>query len=170
MRPRARRHPGHGQATVEFALLAPLFFLLVLGVIDFGRAIYFYDGLAHGAREAARYAVARDNLAQNDVVARQQAQLDLFSMPVDSCSQANGDLCAVPAASSATPNTTYAAVSPPWDQRQSYQNNAAIPGQTTNYPLTVTLTFYFQPMTPIISQLVGNLITLQASSTMITEY
>ncbi len=170
MRRPFRRRARAAQATVEFALLAPVFFLLVMGIMDFGRAIYFYNGIAHGAREAARYAIARDNLAQNDIVARQQAQLDLFSMPVDPCSQVNGDLCATPPASTATPNLTYVSISPPWDQRQTYQNNAAIPGETTNYPLTVTLTFYFQPATPIISQLVGNLITLQASSTMITEY
>ncbi len=173
--PQRRRFCGakesqDAQSVVEFALMAPMFFLLVLGIVDFGRAIYFYNGIAHGAREAARYAVARDNLAQNDITARQQAQLDLFSMPVDSCSQVNGDLCATPPASSATPNMTYVAVSPPWDQRQTYQNNAAVAGQTTNYPLTVTLTFYFQPATPLIAQLVGNAITLTASSTMMTEY
>jgi Flp pilus assembly protein TadG len=165
-----RHRRQHAQSMVEFALIAPIFFILLLGIVDFGRAIYFYNGIASGARQAARYAVVRDNLAQNDIALRQQARLDLFSMTVDTCSQVNGDVCATPAPSSATPNVTYVAVSPQWDQRQAYQNVAGVPGQTTNYPLTVTLTFYFRPATPIIAQLVGNQITLQASSTMITEY
>jgi len=165
-----RQRRQQAQSMVEFALIAPIFFIMLLGIVDFGRAIYFYNGIASGAREAARYAVAKDNLAQNDVSVRQQAKLDLFSMAVDTCSQGNGDLCATPPATSATPNLTYVAISPPWDQRQTYQSSAGVTGQTTNYPLTVTLTFYFRPATPIIAQLVGNQIALQASSTMITEY
>ncbi len=38
----------------EFALVAPIFFILVLGVIDFGRAIYLYNGLSQASREIAR--------------------------------------------------------------------------------------------------------------------
>jgi len=42
-----RRQRCDGQATVEFALLAPLFFLLVIGIVDFGRAVYFYNCLLY---------------------------------------------------------------------------------------------------------------------------
>jgi TadE-like protein len=48
--PRRRR----GQATVEFALALPLFVMLVLGVIDFGRAVYLFNGVSQAAREIAR--------------------------------------------------------------------------------------------------------------------
>jgi Flp pilus assembly protein TadG len=33
---RRRRHEEHGAAAVEFALLAPVFIMLVFGVISFG--------------------------------------------------------------------------------------------------------------------------------------
>jgi Flp pilus assembly protein TadG len=46
-----------GQALVEFALIAPIFFLLVFGLIEFGRAVYTIQILDNAAREGARYAI-----------------------------------------------------------------------------------------------------------------
>jgi Flp pilus assembly protein TadG len=51
-----RRHVPLGQATVEFALVSIIFFSIVLGTIDFGRAIYMYSQLTNSVREGARYA------------------------------------------------------------------------------------------------------------------
>lgn len=45
-----------GQATVEFALVSIIFLTLVLGSIDFGRAVYMYSQLTNSVREGARYA------------------------------------------------------------------------------------------------------------------
>lgn len=42
---------------VEFALVAPVFLLLLFGMVEFGRAINAYLVLTHVAREAARTAV-----------------------------------------------------------------------------------------------------------------
>lgn len=50
-------HARRGQSLVEFALVAPLFFLLVFGVIDFGRLFFTKVTLQHALREAGRYAV-----------------------------------------------------------------------------------------------------------------
>ena len=47
-----RRTPG--QAMVEFALVAGVFFLIIFGTIDFGRAIFLYSELHNAVREAAR--------------------------------------------------------------------------------------------------------------------
>jgi len=51
---RGSRRRRRGQATVEFALVLPLFVMLVLGVVDFGRAVYLYNGVSQAAREIAR--------------------------------------------------------------------------------------------------------------------
>jgi Flp pilus assembly protein TadG len=53
-----RRASGRrcAQALVEFALVLPLFLLLVLGVIDFSRLLFTYISLTNGARELARAA------------------------------------------------------------------------------------------------------------------
>jgi len=50
---RARR----GQSLVEFAMVAPLFFLLVFGITDFGRLFFTQETLQFALREAGRYAV-----------------------------------------------------------------------------------------------------------------
>ena len=54
-RPTRRRR--RGQAMVEFALVAPLFFLLLFSIIEFGRAVYYIQMLNNAAREGARYAI-----------------------------------------------------------------------------------------------------------------
>lgn len=43
-----------GQAVVEFALVLPVFILLVFGAIEFGRAYYDLHLLTNAAREGAR--------------------------------------------------------------------------------------------------------------------
>lgn len=51
----SRRLRGDGGASaVEFALVAPLLFLLIAGTIEFGWAFHQTMDLRHGARESAR--------------------------------------------------------------------------------------------------------------------
>ena len=49
-----------GAATVEFALVAVLFFTVLLGIMEFGRFLYLYDTVQEVTRHAAREAVVRD--------------------------------------------------------------------------------------------------------------
>lgn len=49
----------NGSALVEFAVVAPLFILLLFGIIDFSRAIWTRNTAAHAAREGVRYAIVR---------------------------------------------------------------------------------------------------------------
>lgn len=46
-----------GTATVEFAIVAGLLFLVVIGIMDFGHAWYMNQTIANASREGARYAV-----------------------------------------------------------------------------------------------------------------
>ncbi|MBA2720202.1 MAG: pilus assembly protein [Chloroflexi bacterium] len=50
-----RRRKGRGQALVEFALVFPLFALLLFGLIDLGRYVYVTNAFNQAAREAARF-------------------------------------------------------------------------------------------------------------------
>ena len=52
-----RRDKSRGQAMVEFALVAPILFLLVLGTIEAGRFIFHYELVNNATREGARYAI-----------------------------------------------------------------------------------------------------------------
>lgn len=51
-----------GQSLVEFALIVPLFFLLVFGVTDFGRLFFTQMTLQHALREAGRFAVTGNKI------------------------------------------------------------------------------------------------------------
>ncbi len=51
------RRPGMGASAVEFAIVAPVFFMLVLGLIEMGRACMVLEQLTESARRACRVAV-----------------------------------------------------------------------------------------------------------------
>lgn len=46
-----------GQAAVEFALIAPIFFLVLFSLVEAGRFMFFYETLNNATREGARYAI-----------------------------------------------------------------------------------------------------------------
>ena len=52
---RLLRRGERGQSLVEFAMVLPLFLVVVFGIVDFGRAYSAYVQLNNGAREGARY-------------------------------------------------------------------------------------------------------------------
>jgi len=59
---RARRQ-GRGQALVEFALVVPLLLLLIFGIVDAGRLIFTYNTVSNAARNASRVAIVNQSTA-----------------------------------------------------------------------------------------------------------
>ena len=57
-----------GQALVEFALVAPLLLLLILGMVDFARAWSAYEVITYQARQGARMAVVDNPTTTEDDV------------------------------------------------------------------------------------------------------
>ena len=51
------KNEQRGQALVEFSLVGIIFFAVVFGMIDVGRAVWNYNTLAQATREGTRYAV-----------------------------------------------------------------------------------------------------------------
>jgi TadE-like protein len=66
------RRRGHrrAQALTEFALVLPIFLLILLGLFDVGRGVFIYNGLTNAAREAARLAIVN----QDPTMVEQRAQ------------------------------------------------------------------------------------------------
>ncbi|HEV2968401.1 MAG TPA: TadE/TadG family type IV pilus assembly protein [Pirellulales bacterium] len=54
---RANLRYRRGAAAVEFALVAPVFFILLFGLIEYGRAVMVQQILTNAAREGGRVAI-----------------------------------------------------------------------------------------------------------------
>jgi Flp pilus assembly protein TadG len=72
-RRRGARSPGgrsqRGQGLTEFALIVPVFTLLLLGMLEFGLAFNHYMTLEYGTREGARVASALANGGSGNCIA-----------------------------------------------------------------------------------------------------
>lgn len=62
--------PQHGAAIVEFALVALIFFTLVLGIMEFGRMLFIWNTVQEVTRRAARTAVVSDFNTEVDAIKR----------------------------------------------------------------------------------------------------
>jgi Flp pilus assembly protein TadG len=84
---RALRRNERGTALVEFALIAPLLFLLLFGIIDFGRALDYYNQVTQLAGQGARAAavnrmadgttITSGSALQNQIATQYTAQPEL---------------------------------------------------------------------------------------------
>ena len=52
---RQQKNFKYGQELVEYALILPLFLILILGILDLGRVVYYYSAMQNVVREGARY-------------------------------------------------------------------------------------------------------------------
>ena len=57
MRNKDFRKNERGTSMAEFAVVATFFFMLIFGVIEFGRLLYTHNALTDAARRGVRYAI-----------------------------------------------------------------------------------------------------------------
>lgn len=69
----AKKSKEMGAVAVEFALILPVFLMLIMGVVEFGRAFGIQISMAQGAREAARYMAIHYTDADAEATARDRA-------------------------------------------------------------------------------------------------
>jgi Flp pilus assembly protein TadG len=65
--PRRSRDRQRGSAMVESALTMVLYFMIVFGIVGFGRAMWAYTFVSHAAREATRWASVRGSQSASPV-------------------------------------------------------------------------------------------------------
>jgi Flp pilus assembly protein TadG len=70
-----------GQALAEFALILPVLFLLIAGIIEFGRGWNIKQAVTDAAREGARYTVIVDAETMTDVTDKIKERLSLANIP-----------------------------------------------------------------------------------------
>jgi hypothetical protein len=156
----AFRHRRRGQAMVEFALMAPIFFLLFIGVLDFGRAGYYYATTSALARTTARMAAAFNDSAgfsASDIQTSTLAQVK--SEAISTISTPAG--CAAPSGA-----PTLLCQLPP--QGQAYLWVVRCFNCNPRY-VTVNIVYAFTPTTPIINAITGT-IYINSRSRMDLEY
>jgi hypothetical protein len=93
---------SRGQALVEFSLTIIIFLVLLMGVVDFGRAIYQYNGVSQAAREIARTTAvhpgsdfttdAGRSAETKDVIATQKGLIPNLRDPLIKCVDIAGDV------------------------------------------------------------------------------
>jgi Flp pilus assembly protein TadG len=66
------RRPQRGQTLVEFALVFPIFLVVLLATFDIGRGVFAYNSVTNAAREGARLAIV--NQDKTLVLARIRSQ------------------------------------------------------------------------------------------------
>jgi hypothetical protein len=182
LRPHLRSRGQKSQALIEFALISPLLLLLVFGIIDIGRGVFYYDTLNHAAREGARTAVrASSSLPTNANVLATVTQ-QLIGAPVSEPCPQGPITAAVPPGNTAWLYVTEP--SPPGSQESLPPMNApggeypsgtsgscsAVNPASNNAALQVTLRFNLILITPIISQVTADRILLTAVAVYRVEY
>ena len=58
-----------GASAVEFALVAPIFFLVAMGIFEFGRAMMVQQMLINASREGARNAIFQNSSTDSAITA-----------------------------------------------------------------------------------------------------
>jgi Flp pilus assembly protein TadG len=73
-----------GQELVEYALILPIFLLILMSILDLGRAVYYYSAIHNSAREGARYGIVfpNDLSGIEDVVRQKSVGLDPAELTV----------------------------------------------------------------------------------------
>ena len=179
---RKTKHLQRSQALIEFALISPVLLLLLFGIIDIGRAVFYYDTLSHAAREGARTAVLASNrLPTNaDVLATVTTQL-VGARVTEPCPQGPVTSATPPAneawlyVTEPNPPAVVEATPPPNAPGGEYAAAAsgscsAVNPAGNNTQLQVTLRFNLILITPVISQATADHIILRAASVFRTEY
>jgi Flp pilus assembly protein TadG len=153
-------HGRSGQGLVEFALVIPVFLLLLFGIIDIGRAVFAYTAVANAAREGARVAAVN----QLDVPSKTTCNLN---MPIEDVNAPRWQ---------AKPCAAKSAVSLGVQPSSVVVGYSAAPGSPgscsptlhTGCIVSVTVSAPWSPVTPIISSIIGGL-TLSSTSQLPVE-
>ena len=185
-----KKHPRSteaGQGLVEFALVFPVFILMLFGLLDVGRYVYMNSVLSQAAREGARVAAAEvswiGKTTTNDPSCVASAALITGSNPgahvcpatvtgasnslqSDVTAAANRMVAPFGAVKNVYFNCQPALTDPPanWTNTNCDTGNRT-PGKSVVW-VRVDLTF--TPITPVISQVFGS-ITTSGSATMVVN-
>jgi Flp pilus assembly protein TadG len=135
------RRRTRGQALVEFALIVPIFVIVIFGIIDLGRYVFTANAVSNAAREGSRIGSVGSRPPACATLSREQCVITIaddnawgVSSPVTTTVT-----CEAVAAGDPTPNPI------------------AVSACGTDDLLKVRSQTTFNLLTPLISQFIGNL-------------
>jgi len=144
---RSPRSARAGQALAEFALIIPIFLIILLALFDVGRAVFAYNTLTNAAREGARMAIVNQDKDLIQERAENQTaivELDSPSVVINFYQQA----------ADGSPDTT----------------DPCTPA-AVGCLAVVTFEATYRPITPLISNILfSSGVTLKAESVLSVEY
>lgn len=182
MRRTASRGGQSSQALIEFALISPVLLLLLFGIIDIGRAVFYYDTLNHAVREGARAAVqAQTPLPTNADVLNAVSRQLIGAGVSEPCPQGPVTTATPPDNAAwlyvTEPNPpALIETTPPMNAPGGEYASVAAGSCSAMNPaggnkeLQVTLRFNLILITPVIAQATADHIILQAAAVFRTEY
>jgi Flp pilus assembly protein TadG len=148
---RSRRSRSRAQSLVEFALVIPLFLLLICGMVDFGMGLYTYMTVNNAIRDAGRFAAT----ACTTITCTEAVKSRAATASGNTLQKSEVSVACTKAAGGAVTCTKNTAVPPD-------AQNGAKTGDT----VTVTATFTYRMIWPLAY---GTPITLTSTATFLAE-
>jgi Flp pilus assembly protein TadG len=140
-----RRYRDRGQSLVEFALVLPIFLLMLMGIVDAGRLIYTYNTVSNAARDGARVAIVNQSTTGTNTCDTTSATAYAVG-----CAVASGLVLNIDPTTDVTVQYNDATDTTPCSP------------VAFGCIAVVTVTGTYQPLTPVIGQIIG---TIDVSST-----
>jgi TadE-like protein len=158
---------SRGQALVEFALVIPIFLLVLFGVIDMGRFVFLNSAVSQAAREAARVAsVEAYWMGSGDPTCGTsggpRCPANLAALRADILNGANRMVTPFQAINDADLYTSCGGTPP----SGSWTTKSCSGRTPSSDSVSVRVTAVFTPLTPVIGQMFGSL-DVSGSATMV---
>jgi hypothetical protein len=175
---------SRAQGLIEFALLAPVFFIMFTGIVDFARAGWTYSSLAGAIREGGRNAILAPygTSSSTDATILGQVQALGIGLSLSPAACIHGWSSAPVLHAPTTANTGWVYIlagsggsaNAPSGQASGSAGAGCVSHLPAPYganPLRIEIVYNFQPVTPFASEFMGaSGITMVVTSTMYTEF
>ena len=172
-----RQRSQRSQALVEFALVSPLFFLILFGAIDITRILYAYTAISSAARDGARTASLSGSLYTDcQIIAELELVGQGFPVRMDPNSLVGDSDPNAPSGplqpTTPPPNVGYAYIWPAVATANPPDNNCTSSTQRAIAPsvkhVAVEVQYHFTPLLPFVAAFAPNVI-IKTVSVVTTE-
>src|SRR5450759_5093355 len=142
-----------GQALIEFALILPLLFLLVVNVVNFGGLFSAWITVTHATRSAAQYAVTGPAYLGYGAANGMQStatNADILKLLTNCTAVPHGDMCSLPNRPSIIVRvcTNNSSGTPAFQAPGTCLSSAADPEPATSVVATVDVSYRYCPLIP----------------------